>query len=1776
MGRNRVSPTKDQVNHRVIGFPKVGLRMLFSSRIRRLGVLVWKNSVLVRRRHWFITLLEILVPLVLFAIIAFLRANASSLGSVEVNESKRFDPKDQAELRSNLRLFEVFYAPKNSFTETLVNRAKEFGGLKGAEGFNSVEEMLYQHRLLSNKTDNYYLERKIACLVFEGDAATSTNGQVPKKLDYKIRIKDHFKTDQLIDSLAIGPSDYRSETYMQSGFIGIQLITNKAFIELAQSHELQRPPKYIGDQMLLQTMPYPPFTDDHGYSLAVKSMLPFVSMFSFIILCTTVTKRVVEEKQSGAKELMKLMGMEKWAFWAGWLIDALLIRVVTMILIVFLLTFAFDEASGAVLNESSPTLLFFMLMMYCASAVVFLFAISTFFSKPLIAMTVSFVVWFLSLVIPSQYVNSKNPGFFTKCIMMIFPNMGLFFTFDSVLELERRGAGAQWGNIHMSGTGTPRDISLLNVLCMYIIDLVLYAVITWYVSEVHPGQYGYKQPYFFFATRAYWLGERERTRTKYVGCTRDLWQIEDPAEVSQENYERPLTTDVTDDKVGIIIRNLRKTYPGLLGRPPVRAVRGISLDIYKGEITALLGHNGAGKTTTMSILTGMISPSDGKVQVLGYDLKHDLSEIRQSLGLCPQHNLLFGELTVQQHLVFFAMLKGNSMVQARGEAEELLSIVRLDSKKDALVSELSGGMKRKLQLAIALIGGSQVVMLDEPTSGLDPEARREIWDLLLHLRKQRTIVLSTHFMEEADVLGDTIAIMSHGNVECCGSTMYLKKVFGAGYHLNLLRKNNCNEKTLTKTLKDIIPEVIVENSSEDGTDSPKTGPITFTLPSNQVDKFPKLFDALEKSKDELGIASIGVSVTTMEEVFLKVGELSAKKYANENMGDFDITDNGNGASSVPQDSDTKISGANLIYEQIHALTVKKMIVSKRQWLYLLLQFLLPVLLTLCAVVLSYATMSIDLESEPELPISLSQYGSESTLRVLYERDTTDQAGFLSKIYAANLRGVAGVTEVDKLEDKLIEIGTKSLLEYRGNYIAAARITSVNETLRVNGLYSYDSWHSAPISLNLISNALLKYHASSAYEILTENQPLPVNTEGSHMNNYAAMSAAIAFIWLSLAHLGWIFATSVNMVLPLQERVLGARQLQIMAGCPLYVIWLSYFIIDAIITSTVTVVVLAVIFPFDTQHIFTSGTELGVLFSIFFLYGISGTMFAYFISFVKDSVPSAFGFTTFITLFIGGIVNVILYALEMFPMWEDYGSALRIIFGLLMPHSALISSLTHFSGTAIYNSMCRTIPDTVKDFACKGNSPLVMCCERICEQYDLCFKPASYMWGNKTVYDGNWAVRHGGIGQELIYFTIGSFLWIGIVLLLDSGVLNRISEKVLRKIDQRLHPRDEVDGSSDDQDVQEETNRVKRCIQSPSNAGEDQIDSIGSNQPILAVDTLHKQYGLPVTKGRFPAVRGVSFRVERGECFGLLGVNGAGKSTTFRMLTGAAPPTEGDALLGRSRLSGNRSHFLSGLGYCPQTDAQLGVLTGRETLKLYARLRGVPKEQVHGVVNKWLEALGLTEYANRPAGTYSGGNQRKLSAAMALIGEPPVALLDEPTSGVDPIARRQLWQALASCQRAGQSIVLTSHSMDECEALCSRLGIMVAGKLVCLGPIGHLKDKYGQGYTLMVKVKSLSWGTDHEAMSEGGRQLANLKIDIERELAPCTLLDEHLGLLHYQIKGGRKWSDMFKEMESLKKFHSIMEDYTLSETTLEQVFLSFAQQRDRSSQPPDTIAEITHV
>ncbi|VDM47357.1 unnamed protein product [Toxocara canis] len=241
---------------------------------------------------------------------------------------------------------------------------------------------------------------------------------------------------------------------------------------------------------------------------------------------------------------------------------------------------------------------------------------------------------------------------------------------------------------------------------------------------------------------------------------------------------------------------------------------------------------------------------------------------------------------------------------------------------------------------------------------------------------------------------------------------------------------------------------------------------------------------------------------------------------------------------------------------------------------------------------------------------------------------------------------------------------------------------------------------------------------------------------------------------------------------------------------------------------------------------------------------------------------------------------------------------------------------------------------------------------------------------------------------------------------------------------------------------------------------------------IRVEALTKVYSKRRMRGvakSLIAVDGIYMGVPQGECFGLLGVNGAGKTTVFKMLTRIIKPTRGTVYAsGTNIFSGHK--ILKQIGYCPQFDAIYEELTAREHLTYYAHIHGFKWRSVEKMTTWLLKNIGLEEYADVEASAYSGGTKRKLSTAIALVGNPQIIFLDEPTTGMDPGARQFIQGVIKGLSAAGKSILLTSHSMEECEALCGRLSVMVNGRLRCLGTCQHLKDKYGDGYSIRLRLK----------------------------------------------------------------------------------------------------------
>lgn len=259
----------------------------------------------------------------------------------------------------------------------------------------------------------------------------------------------------------------------------------------------------------------------------------------------------------------------------------------------------------------------------------------------------------------------------------------------------------------------------------------------------------------------------------------------------------------------------------------------------------------------MCMLTGMVSKTSGIVSVDGVQ---DLNYFRTAIGFCPQHNIFLPYLTCREHLLFFGQLRGLTLFQANQESSLILNKINLNTKSSNVAKNLSGGMMRKLCLGNAIIGKTKLLVLDEPSSGLDPESRRDIWNVLCKLKKDHTILISTHFMEEADVLGDRIAILEEGKLIAFGTSMFLKQHYGTGYTIKMLKEPTFRKADVVDAITREIPKAEFKQMVEP----------TFcaTLPYKDQDKYVSILENLENKKQEYGIEALSITNTTLEEVFL--------------------------------------------------------------------------------------------------------------------------------------------------------------------------------------------------------------------------------------------------------------------------------------------------------------------------------------------------------------------------------------------------------------------------------------------------------------------------------------------------------------------------------------------------------------------------------------------------------------------------------------------------------------------------------------------------------------------------------------------------------------------------------------------------------------------------------------------------------------------------------------------------------------------------------------------
>ncbi|XP_034147337.1 retinal-specific phospholipid-transporting ATPase ABCA4 isoform X2 [Esox lucius] len=1742
---------------------------------------------------------------------------------------------------------------------------------------------------------------------------------VPPHVKYKIRmdIDQVERTNKIKDRYwDPGPRADPVEDlrYIWGGFAYLQDMVEHGILKIHTGNDWP-----LG--VYVQQMPYPCYVDDL-FMLTLNRCFPMFMVLAWIYSVSMIVKSIVLEKELRLKETLKAMGVTNGVIWYTWFIDSFIMMTASTALLTAIIM------AGKVLNYSNPFVVFLFLLTFTTATIMQCFLLSVFFNKANLAAACSGIVYF-TLYLPHilcvawQDRITRN----TKIAASLLSPVAFGFGTEYLSRYEEQGLGLQWDNIGTSPLEGDA-YSFFTSIGMMVFDAVLYGFLAWYLDNVFPGQYGIGRPFYFPFQPSYWQrpepsfsqipdsvpGMQDADKDfESLGCSpercngvdvkkpckhqdkRERLERERAEQLKQQDEEqnKEVQEEVLSGQllfepepagltVGVEIQDLVKVFPGR-SRP---AVDHLSITFYEGQITSFLGHNGAGKTTTMSILTGMYPPTSGTAFINGRDIRTDMDIIRTSMGMCPQYNILFKHLTVEEHILFYSLLKGTSLTGAQQEVEAMLEDLGLPHKRDDEAQNLSGGMQRKLSVAMAFVGGSKIVILDEPTSGVDPYSRRSIWDLLLKYRTGRTVILSTHHMDEADLLSDRVAIISKGQLHCCGSPLFLKNCFGVGFYLTLVRRMkdirkkenecdcasecSCTCSTCTKVKEESQGQSLQMERCLDGNVDSITALIhhhvpdaklieaigqelTFLLPNKGFKHraYASLFRELEETLGDMGLSSFGISDTSLEEIFLKVtadGEAAANAKApaqwmllkrtnirstvgveETNPEEADELKQANGTRLRAEDcSDGKgsrqIKGASLVMKQFLALLVKRFHHATRSLKDFLAQIVLPASFVLIALVF---TMIVPPFGEyPALTLSPWMYGQQFTFFSNERQGNYQMTRFAKALLNPPGLGTRCMSGVDlknlPCENETLDWETPEVSPIVTNILQSPAWNpldpspscqcSTNKKLTMLPICPVGAGGLPPkqrkeatgdILLDLternISDYLVKTYPSlirrslkskywvneQRYGGLSVGGQLPIldvspkqiqdvasqlmkmlnvtggpNTKQSlreigpflrYMEseynvkvwyNNKGWHAMVAF--MNVANNAILRAYLPRNANPMEYGITAVNH-------PLNLTKEQLSEVTVLKTSVDAVTAICVIFAMSfipasfvlyliqervskAKHLqFVSGVSPLVYWVANFFwdmvnYSLSTAMVVgIFVAFDKKCYTSAANLPALVLL-------LLLYGWSVTPMMYPMSyvfnipstayvslSCINLFIGI--NSSALTFILELFENNRSLLEFNEWLKKGLLVFPhfCLGRGLIDMAMNQAVTDVYAHF-------GEDHAMD---PFKWNFVGKNLVFMAVEGFLYFLLNILIQYRFF----------LDQWLSDFKGPPPKDEDEDVAEERERIYNG---------------GSKSDILQIRDLCKTY----TGRKRPAVDRICVGVSSGECFGLLGVNGAGKTTTFKMLTGDADVSFGEATVAGYSILSEMLDVHQNMGYCPQCDAVDDLLTGREHLFLYARLRGVPESEISRVAEWGIQKLGLSEYAGRCAGTYSGGNKRKLSTAIAMIGCPALVLLDEPTTGMDPHSRRFLWTAIMSVIQDGRAVVLTSHSMEECEALCTRLAIMVNGTFKCLGTIQHLKYKFGEGYVVTMKVKAVKAGVPPD--------LGLAESFMDSSFPGCVQREKHYNTLQYEIASS-SLARIFQLVVANKDKLNI-EDYSVSQTTLDQVFVNFAKQQ--AGEDDDTVPE----
>ncbi|KAJ7347934.1 hypothetical protein DFH08DRAFT_1001291, partial [Mycena albidolilacea] len=1113
---------------------------------------------------------------------------------------------------------------------------------------------------------------------------------------------------------------------------------------------------------------------------------------------------------------------------------------------------------------------------------------------------------------------------------------------------------------------------------------------------------------------------------------------------------RPASDGTLDPAFAVSARGLGKTFKSLFGRE-VTAISDLTLDIPRSGIFVLLGSNGAGKSTFLSILGGLIGASRGVVAFPG----GTSTPPRGTLGIVPQKNVLIKELSPLQTLRLFRAVKWSRNSALEEDLEQLLRDCDLQNKIHSSAGTLSGGQKRKLQLAIGLVGGSKLVLIDECTSGVDPLSRRAIWRTLVSFRKRATLVLTTHLLDEASLLADHIAIIcAPGKLVASGSPVSLKRELGQGYAVQLSVQTTSSLDGLLPQLHSLVPDVHMS------LDTPQR-PLLH-LGSKDTRVVARVLELLDAQSAKYGIVSYDVLGTTIEDIFLDV--MAKNQILPIDKDDSPVH------PSVP--TDFTLANGKPISPLRQALIIfhKRALIVRRSWLAPLVAI---------AIAIAGSTVPLNIMNNrarsctktfgdvgPEYPLYLPLTLPTNTIF-----PSSSPPGIISALGSS----MASVNTSDFTDPNGFTQYIKD--NYQSILIGGVSFDLVAESSMFAWEGSY-SPTSGVVMLNVVTNILLNRalnasgHEGSSPTLI---QPMFQNFALVDDKTFGALEWLVPFC-AAMAVFPSFFALYVA-----KERESSVKTMQLSNGISNPVgLWLGHLLFDSI--PTFVMATLLVILFAKLSHQFYG---LGLLWFILVLHGIAGTLLAYCMSLVVLAPLSAFAATAayqfiMFMLYLGGYLLTYTYANP-----EDANGIIKAIHFSL----SLLSPVASVTRAGI-------ISVNLFSLLCDG--------------------------GDSEHVSSSALIGINAYGGPILYLVLQSIALFTLLFWVDSGSV--LFQKLKRA-------RAELTATEPERSSKEDVDLEASTASAPSN--------------LLQVLDATKTYGSNT------AVDRLSFGVAPGHVFCMVGPNGAGKTTSINMMSGSVVPDRGDVLINAASVVTDLRTARISLGVCPQFSAIDAQLSVREHLMIYGRLKGLAGEELDRSIESLLLTTGLHLFTDRLAGKLSGGNQRKLSLAIALIGNPPVVLIDEFSTGIDAKIKRKMWHLLRTVARS-KAFVITTHSMEEAAALATKVGIL-AVRLLAVGTTEGLSSRYAT-----YEVHFTSSSPEHVACVE--RLVAEI---------PGARMVDDLATRFEVPTANLPPADLFRTLSIQEDFP----EYTIEKATLESMFLKVI--RENNVQEEDRRPHMTH-